>query len=375
MGRAAVVCLALWLSAVAQSGPSSRAASVAPRWRVAAEGRGTPVVCGPTVYFLTKRHQAVAVDAATGEVQWIRPTGEPGEETLGSSILVADDVVMIGDYAIVALDASTGAPVWRFDPAEGYGPGLYLGESRDAIAFAGSPSGHLFAVRVSDGRLAWAAHPVAADRTTMFQPIVDGDVVAAGYSTFGSPITGGVAVVDRISGRERWHREFPQRMPGAATGFGGGPVVSGNLLIASSGDGQIYGFDRATGAQRWVLPPAIRADGRSADRDWRALAVSRSSLIAGSVTGTLTAYELAEGRERWRYAHPEGGSIALRITTDDRSVYVPHLGGLLVALSLQDGRKRWEIGGLDDGFSWAPAVAGATAYAAASRGGLFALPR
>jgi outer membrane protein assembly factor BamB len=151
--------------------------------------------------------------------------------------------------------------------------------------------------------------------------------------------------------------------------------VSGDLLIAASGDGQLYGFDRATGAQRWALPPVTRADGRIADRDWRALAVSGRSLVAGSVTGIVTRIDLDGMREKWRYAHPEGGSIALRITADERSVYVPHLGGLLVALGLHDGQPRWEIGGWDDGFNWAPAVSGETTYAAASRGGLFAFPR
>jgi hypothetical protein len=105
------------------------------------------------------------------------------------------------------------------------------------------------------------------------------------------------------------------------------------------------------------------------------LAVSGSSLIAGSVTGVLTTFDVGRLREKWRYAHPEGGSIALHLAADSGSVYAPHLGGLLVALRLRDGRKRWEIGGFSDGFSWAPAIAGGTTYVAASRAGLFALPR
>jgi outer membrane protein assembly factor BamB len=89
----------------------------------------------------------------------------------------------------------------------------------------------------------------------------------------------------------------------------------------------------------------------------------------------LTMFDVEERREKWRYAHPEGGSIALRIAADSRLVYVPHLGGLLVALGVADGRKRWEIGGFGDGFNWAPVVADGRIYAAASRTGLFAFPR
>src|SRR5437870_1083203 len=84
--------------------------------------------------------------------------------------------------------------------------------------------------------------------------------------------------------------------------------------------------------------------------------VDRSAVIAGSVSGVVTAVDIRDRRERWRYAHPRGGSVGLRITADAQSVYVPHLGGLLVALELRDGRPRWEVGGFDDGFSWAPAL-------------------
>jgi eukaryotic-like serine/threonine-protein kinase len=380
MGRAVVVCLALWPAAMASVGPRGGAAVVAPRWRIAGEGRGVPAVAGSMVYFLTKRHDVVAVEASTGIVRWRRNTGEPGEETLGSSVLVSGAVVMVGDYAVLGFDAASGVSKWRFDPADGYGAGLYLGESRDDVAFAGSPSGRLYAMGVLDGRLVWSSKPTgeassASAPVTVFQPVVAGDAVLTGYTTFSSPMTGGLVAVDRVTGKERWRWEFPKASPEAATGFGGGPVVAGDLVVAASGDGRIHGVDIVTGVPRWVLPPVVRADGRPQDRDWRALALAGSSLIAGSVSGVLTSTDLNGGRENWRYLHPDGGSIALRIAADNESVYVPHFGGVLVAVGLRDGRARWQIGGFSDGFNWAPAIVGGSAYAAASRTGLFALPR
>jgi outer membrane protein assembly factor BamB len=374
MDRVALASVAVWLVAVLPRA-LVRDAVVAPIWQVAGEGRGVPAVSGSNVYFLTKRHEVIAVDGAAGTVCWRRNTGEPGDETLGSSVIVSDDVVMAGDYAILAFDASTGMRRWRFDPTDGYGPGLYLGGAADGVAFAGSPSGRLYGVTIADGKPRWSVQPVDAPKTTVFQPILAGDVVISGYTTFDRPIAGGLVVVDRASGRERWHRAFPPATAEAATGFGGGPVVLGGLVIAASGDGRIHAFDRETGLPRWVLPAVVRADGRPQDRDWRALALSGSSLVAGSVTGILTMIDVGARQERWRYAHPEGGSIGLRIAADAGSVYVPHLGGRLVALRARDGRKLWEIGGFSDGFNWAPAVARQRIYAAASRTGLFALPR
>ena len=203
----------------------------------------------------------------TGSVRWRRNTGEPGAETLGSSLLVSESIVMAGDYAVFGFDATSGEPKWRFDPADGYGAGLYLGEARDGVAFAGSPAGRLYAVNVRTGRLIWSAKAtvdagVGTAAVTVFQPIVAGDSVVAGYSTFGHPMTGGIVVVDRGSGRERWRREFPQASPGAATGFGGGPVISRDLIAAASGDGRIYGFDCSSG-QLSLGAAGRRARGRS----------------------------------------------------------------------------------------------------------------
>jgi serine/threonine-protein kinase len=368
------VCLLVWVTSVVVPGGFGRAADVVPHWRVAAEGRGLPSVSGSTVYFLTKRHEVIAVDGASGTVRWRAGTGEPGRETLGSSVVADREVVVAGDYGVHGFDATTGARRWRFEPRDGYGPGLYLGEADGGLVFTGSPAGRLYAIDTRDGSPRWAAQVVNEADTTVFQPSVSGDLVVAGYSTFGTPMTGGVLTVDRLTGRERWRREFPRDRQTDGAGFGGGPVVSGDLVIAANGDGRIYGLDRATGHPRWVRPPVTRKDGRTPDRDWRALAVVRSALIAGSVTGVVTMLDLTDGKEKWQSNHADGGSVGLRITADDRSVYVPHLGGLLVALATRDGRERWRMGGFSDGFSWAPAISGDRAYVAGSRAGLFALP-
>jgi outer membrane protein assembly factor BamB len=209
----------------------------------------------------------------------------------------------------------------------------------------------------------------------VFQPTVAGDAVVAGYSKFGRQVSGGLLVVDRATGRERWRREFPPESPNAATGFGGGPVVTGDVVAASSGDGRIFGFDCESGRVRWTLPRVARADGRPQDRDWRALGVGGSLLIAGSVSGVVLAVDIGTLKEKWRFVHPDGGSVALRLIADSETAYVPHMGGLMVAIDVRDGSERWQIGGFSDGFNWAPVLAGGNVYAAASRAGLFALPR
>ena len=375
MSRTGTAFLVLWLAAVVARVPAGAAAGAA-RWQVPGEGRGTPALRAGTAYFLTRHHEVVAIDAETGQVRWKRTTGEPGDETLGSSVIAAGETVIAGDYTLLAFDAGTGAMRWRFEPPEGYGAGLYLGDTLAGDVFAGSPSGRLYSVGALDGRLHWSAlASPGGNKTTVFRPVTQGDVVAAGYTTFGDAISGGVLAVDRRTGREKWRREFPAIAPGVPTGFGGGPVIFDAIVVAASGDGTIYGMDSGTGATMWSLPPAVRPDGRRQDRDWRGLAAIGTTLIAGSASGTVTAFDVRTRKEKWRFAHPDGGSTGLRLTVSAAAVYVPHLGGLLVSLDVQDGHLRWQTGGFGDGFSWAPAVDGGSVYAAASRAGLFALDR
>jgi len=190
--------------------------------------------------------------------------------------------------------------------------------------------------------------------------------------TFQTMPTGGVAALERSTGRVKWTRAFEK--DDGASGFAGGPVVFGAVVLVAGGDGRIRALSRDAGALLWDLPAVVRPDGRRQERDWRALALSGAMLVAGSLSGVVTGFDLDARKERWRFVLPDGGSVSLRLTADGNTVYVPHLGGRLVALSAAEGRELWQTGGLSDGFSWAPAVGGDIAFAAA-RAGLFALPR
>ena len=359
--------LAVLSAALATSGLTPDA-----HWRVAGEGRGTPAVGESRVYFLTAHHEVVAASLAGGGEVWRQRTGEPGADTLGSLVVLCGSVVVAGDHAIYGFESATGAHRWRFSPKDDSGSGGYLGGAQDGVVFAGSRAGRLYAIDASTGQLRWSVLVSGTPGTTVFQPLVAEDLVLAGFTTFATPQTGGVVAIDRASGRVRWTREMPgERGPG---GFAGGPAVADGGVIVAGSDGRIRGLAVDTGALRWELPGVTRSDGRMQERDWRALVVSGTTLVAGSLSGVITAFDLEARRERWRFALAEGGSVALRLTVHRDTVYVPHLGGRLVALSVADGHQRWQIGGLSDGFSWAPAVVGDVAYAAA-RGGLFALPR
>jgi outer membrane protein assembly factor BamB len=323
---------------------------------------------------LSASHEVIAVEARTGRRRWQVVTGEAGEGTRGSRLLTAGPFVIVGDDNVVAMEKTSGRVAWRFKPKVGYGPGLYLGEASDGLVFAGSPAGQLYAIDAATGVLRWQATVGDAAQTTVYAPVVSGEIVAAGFTTFGSPTGGGVVAVDAKTGHVRWRRVFPvPTVPTIDTGLAGGPIATDDAIIVGRRDGVVEALDRWTGVVRWSLPPA-RASGASAganQHDFRALAASGGVLVVGSLTGEVAAFAAATQRARWRVV-PSATSVAFAVAADRGVAYVPFMSGEIVAIDAATGVERWRVGGGDRPFRWPPLVIGHRLYAASSTAGLFA---
>jgi outer membrane protein assembly factor BamB len=331
-------------------------------WSVRIDGWGRPVVADGMVYAMSRQHEIVALDERTGGVRWRTRTGVTDGVPFGSALGFAAPHVLAGDYDVIALDGQSGAVRWRFSPAQGYGPGLYLGDVASGTVFAGSPAGYLYAVNADDGVLRWSASMNATKAATVYQPRVYRDLVVAGFSVFDSPPRGGLVAVEATSGTERWHMYFPPRGNTGSSAWAGGPVVWSGLLVAANSTGSIYGFNPATGEIVFEIPP--EQDGTSTTQDFRALAVVGNILVAGSTSGDVSAYEHRTRRRRWRYRALELGSVAFALTADDRFVYVPFVGGRIVAIDVRTGRPRWRSDRHQGLFAWPPAVMDGHVYAA-----------
>lgn len=348
-------------------------------WRAEGAGWGQPAVDGSTVYFLAKAHEVVALDTDTGRERWRTHTGESGTTTSGSIVLVAGDEVVAVDYNVMAFDRRDGALRWRFTPSDGYAPGIYLGASSGELVFAGSPAARLYAIDHRSGTLRWSYRVRDDGKTTVFAPATDGEIVVAGYTTFTAPQIGGIVALDTSSGRERWRVAFPRPAdPLLDSNWVGGPVLAGDVVIAASGEGLVHAFDRLSGAVRWTLPKwsSPRVDPVAPrDRDFRPLTRTGEHLFVGSLSGDVISYSLGDRAELWRYSSERNGSIAFRMTSDDRTVYVPYVDGCLVALDSATGHERWRTSDRFTGFTWPPAVSGDRVFASDFFGGFFAFAR
>jgi outer membrane protein assembly factor BamB len=341
-------------------------------WQRAGGGVGAPVSDTGHVYFLSNRHTVIAVDAASGHVQWTCVLGSDAGWTDGSRLVVKGSLLVTGDSDLFGIDVDTGRIRWRFSAGDERARiGAFLGGAGDDAVFAGAADGRLFAIAAETGAIQWMAAVGGAD-TKVFAPAADRTLVTARFTTYGKRDTGGVIAVDARTGRERWRAAIdPAAAPPA-----GGPLLFGRFVIVASRSGHILAFDRSTGARRWSIPPTrLRNTDRAPQKtDFRALARTGSTLFAGSITGVLTAYDLDSLKELWSFADPSGGSIRFQIDSDEQYVYVPFLSGRLSAVDILTGQERWRVGTRKSGFGWPPAVS-RNAIFLAGYDGLFAFRR
>lgn len=329
------------------------------RWTQAGAGWGRPVVSGDTVYFLDKAHHVVALDLSTGQERWRRDTGGDGATTFGATLVSDGAMVFAGDGAVVAFDRETGRERWRFAPPTDSSVGPYLGQAAEGRLFAGSSLGQMYAIDALSGDVQWIAHPFDSQRQiTIYAPITAGDFAVAGFTDFGIERTGGVVAIDTRSGVVRWVFRFPE-----AQSWGGGLVVSGDTVVASSASGALFAVARTAGTLRWQS----RGDDAGVvfpEPDYRSLVVSGELAVAGSLAGHVIGYEFETGRVRWRASGPQHGSVAMAMSADGREVFVPFVSGRLLALDADTGRERWSTSQSMGRFRWPVAIGAAQIFAA-----------
>ena len=157
------------------------------------------------------------------------------------------------------------------------------------------------------------------------------------------------------------------------------PTVVGEVLVALGSDGDLACLDARSGEIRWSRN--LRADFGGAPGNW---AYSESPLVdgdrvivaPGGETATVVALNLADGREIWRAALPEGDEAAyaspVAASPGGVKQYILFLQHGVVGLAAASGEPLWRYSKTAEGSPAnipTPVVHGDFVYTAASRTG------
>jgi outer membrane protein assembly factor BamB len=182
---------------------------------------------------------------------------------------------------VVAVDAKTGKMVWK-TPV-----GKHNGHDEDGLlAMRGELSKLPKQATVYPGILGGVIAPMAANKTTLFVPVVNHALTIEGGLTIGEgeEMTGEMIALDIGTGKEEWNETYE-------TAAFGAPVAVNDMVFFATFDGTLHGLAAETGGEVWSAAlPAGSNSGMTASGD--TLIVPAGIPVAEGQVPSLVAYRL-----------------------------------------------------------------------------------
>jgi len=196
--------------------------------------------------------------------------------------------------------------------------------------FAASHSGELVRLDAAKGKRVW--HVDTKEHLT--------GGVAAEEETVVVGTDKGLVLAYSLDGKPLWRAQVSSEVLSV-------PRVSGGIVLVRSGDGRIFGLDRANGQRKWeyqtTLPPLLlRAES--------GLSLTRNLALAGLQGGRIVALNVANGTLAWDVvlAQPKGANELERITDvaaspllDDEQACAVAYQGRIACFDLAKGALVW----------------------------------
>jgi polyvinyl alcohol dehydrogenase (cytochrome) len=282
----------------------------------------------------------VALDAATGKVEWVyvipQYTGGGGAGVLGSpSLDPATGTLFVatgnpspgtdpppgpdpGSDSILALDAVTGRLKWAFGPTHPHDtkdrdflstPNVFTVSGRTTVG-AGEKDGVYYAVDAQTGRRVWSTSlttprrgavitgSAAVAQGKIFVGTQDYPPEATGFSP---TLPGRLVALDSQTGRIVWVLEGPKQILGT-------PAVADGVVFAADYGGTVWGVDADTGRPLWKA-----SAGGFAFKSGLSLAPGRLFVGVAAPANALAAFGLP-GERVARRMLPSVARTALGIT-------------------------------------------------------------
>ena len=276
------------------------AAQTVPAWeaRVAGVTKGTrlaaaPVVVNGKLFAIDTEAKVRAFDATSGAVLWSRSlaavNGNDTRSLYGGGVSAFGERVYAtnGLGEVAALDAATGAEVWRVKPG-----GPLRGSPTIAFGnlFVLSQDNQLFALRASDGDLQWtqSGSVEGANVFGVAAPAAGQGTVVAGFSS------GELGGYRYENGQPVWQDQLSRTRITTSVGLlsdiDANPVIDQGRVYALGQGGRMVSLELVTGQRLWELNVAGIAT------PW----VAGEWLWAVTDEGVLFAIARSNGKVRWK---------------------------------------------------------------------------
>lgn len=303
---------------------------------------GSPVVADGVVYAATRdedgegRSTVRAVDFRTGRTLWEHRT----RISVHGTIAVSDGAVYAQDLRsnLYALDADSGALLWRREPAASQDPAV----NQRTYGYYG--------VTAAQGKVFWTHQ----DR-------------------LGTASRGSLSALDPKTGKTLW--ESP--MTGSTMSDGTPVVADGRVYVGNETADRMLAYDVGTGERLWQSTSTLGGwqDGIPTFADGRVFIGSNNRMVAR---------DAVTGQNLWTYRSPgtsniPGNATPASAAVADGTVYMGFPDGNVTALDAASGQVLWTRllpGKLDfGGVHSSPAVSGGTVYVGSNNGFAYALDR
>lgn len=202
--------------------------------------------------------------------------------------------------------------------------------SKDRI-FVASDKGLLQVMDVKTGKVFWKkelklriSSPIGGDEQYLAMGSLDADVI----------------MLEQAHGDVKWRTKLSSEVLTR-------PILTADKVIVRTGDGKLYGLDRADGRTVWVYDrkvPALSLRGNSSP-------IADTKIVyAGFDNGKLVAFNLTDGKVEWEstLSVPAGRSDLERMVDVDADpllvdgiLYVVSFQGRVAAISTSNGRMLW----------------------------------
>ena len=266
------------------------------------------------VFVTTGFAEVIALEAATGALVWRRMIGGPmrtAPTARGGRLFV-----VTVDNKLSALDASSGETLWDHTGISevasllgGASPAVDAG-----VVVVPYSSGELVALKVENGRMLWSDSLAAIRRTDVVSTLahIRGRPVIDRGRVFAMSHGGLMAAIDLKTGQRIWDKEI-----------GGleSPWIAGDYLFAISNNEELLCVSRNDGRIHWVraLPRWEDEEDKEDPIIWTGPILASDRLIVAGSQGEALTVSPYTGEVLGRVEMPDGVSVAPIVA--DGSIY------------------------------------------------------